>query len=55
MAQMAAQDPALMGLALVVAAQTLGNKAKATRVVITNNLARVISSISQDTRAIRSS
>ena len=55
MGRQAGQDPALKGLALVVAAQILGIKDRAIRVVITNSLVRVTSSISQDTRVIQSS
>ena len=51
----AGQDPALKGLALVAAAQILGIKDRAIRVVITNSLIRVTSSISQVIRPIQSS
>ena len=55
MAHPAGQDPAHRGPVSVVAAQTLGIKDKANRVVIANNLVKVTSSISQDTKAIQSS
>ena len=44
MAQMAAQDPALTGLALVVVVQTLASRAKAIKVVLINSLVKGVSS-----------
>ena len=55
MARMAAQDPALTGLALVAAAQTLVSRAKAVKAVLTNNLVKGISSSSLVIRVIQSS
>ena len=44
MARMAAQDPALMGLALAVAAQTLVFRAKVIKVALISNLVKGINS-----------
>ena len=55
MARMAAQDPALTGLALELAAQTLVSRAKATKVVSISNLVKGISSSSVVIRVIQSS
>ena len=55
MAQMVVQDPALMGLALVVAAQTLVSRAKAIKVVSISSPDKGISNNSPVIRVIRSS
>ena len=55
MAQMVVQDPALMGLALVVAAQTLVSRAKAIKVVLISSLDYGVSSSSLVIRVTRSS
>ena len=52
MARMAGQDPALTGLALEVAAQTLVFRAKAIKAVLIMNLAKGISSSSMVIKAI---
>ena len=55
MSQMAVQDPALIGLALAVAVQTLASKAKAIKVVLISSLVKGISSSNLVIRVIRSS
>ena len=52
---MAAQDPALTGLALVVAVQILASRAKAIKVVLISSLVKGISSSNLVIRVIRSS
>ena len=51
---MAVQDPALMDLDLEVAVQVLVFRAKAIKAVLTNNLAKGISSSSLVIKAIQS-
>ena len=55
MAHLAGQGPTPRGPTLVVVAQILDIKDRATRLVITNSLVRVTRSISQDTRVIQRS
>ena len=55
MAQMAAQDPALTGLALVVVVQTLASRAKAIKVVLISSLVKGINNSNLVIRVIRSS
>ena len=55
MDHMAAQDPTLTGLALVVAAQTLVSRVKAIKVVLISSLVKGISSSNLVIRVIQSS
>ena len=55
MARMAVQDPALTGLVLVVAVQTLASKAKAISVVLISRMVKEINSSNLVIRVIRSS
>ena len=52
MARMVAQDPALTGLVLVVAVQTLVSRAKAIKVVLISSLVKGISSSNMVIRVI---
>ena len=55
MARMAVQDPALTGLALAMAVQTLVSKAKAIKVVLISSMVKGISSSNLVIRVIENS